>query len=115
MFTVDSANITDKDYPALLTDRQQEVLLFIERNCAEKGYPPTIQEIAQQFGICANAAKDRLKSLQRAGIIRLSPGIARGIALVKQEKRAQDEKHKQRIRAICDRCGYDKYFLVGEE
>ena len=52
------------------TDRQREVLGFIEAKIARDGYPPTIREIGEHLGIRpTNGVTDHLKALQRKGVL----------------------------------------------
>lgn len=69
-----------------LTDRQKEVLDFIQQHVAQKGYPPSIREIGQNFGIkSTNGVRGILQALERKGEIRRSPQLSRGIELVHPE------------------------------
>jgi repressor LexA len=53
-----------------LTQRQQEILDFVSRSIREHGYPPTIREIGEAFGIRSpNGVNDHLKALQRKGYL----------------------------------------------
>jgi len=55
---------------AKLTDRQQEVLDFIQTSIERDGYPPTIREIGAELGIrSTNGVNDHLKALERKGYI----------------------------------------------
>ncbi|NLN93474.1 MAG: transcriptional repressor LexA [Candidatus Hydrogenedens sp.] len=72
-----------------ITPRQAAVLNFIAECIDEHGYPPTIQEIGQRFGIAStNGVFDHLKTLERKGFIersskarsiRLTPKAAAGL------------------------------------
>lgn len=65
-----------------LTARQAEVLAWINKFKAEKGYSPTRKEIAEGMGFkSANAAEDHLQALAAKGALRITPGIARGIVI----------------------------------
>jgi len=50
-----------------LTPRQREILNFIQGFTAERGYPPTVREIAGHFTIDYRAAIDHLRALERKG------------------------------------------------
>jgi repressor LexA len=50
-----------------LTAKQQNVYDFIIAMMEEKGYPPTVREIGDKFGIGPRAVFDHLKALQRKG------------------------------------------------
>ncbi|HXN83016.1 MAG TPA: transcriptional repressor LexA [Myxococcales bacterium] len=53
-----------------LTERQQKILSFIKRSIQEQGYPPTIREIGEAFGIrSTNGVNDHLKALERKGYL----------------------------------------------
>jgi repressor LexA len=69
-----------------LTERQKEVLDFIQKQIAQRGYPPTIREIGENFGIkSTNGVRGILQALERKGEIRRSPQLSRGIELVHPE------------------------------
>jgi len=71
-----------------LTERQREVLEFIRKTVIAKGYPPSIREIGQNFGIrSTNGVRGILQALERKGEIRRSPMLSRGIELVHPETR----------------------------
>ena len=65
-----------------LTSRQEETLKFLTGYQAEKGFPPTVREIAEHFGIYPRAVADHLRSLERKGCIKIHPGKNRGIETV---------------------------------
>src|SRR3982750_137021 len=51
-----------------LTERQEKILAFIKKSIQDQGYPPTIREIGEHFGIrSTNGANDHLKPLERKG------------------------------------------------
>ncbi|HZS36212.1 MAG TPA: transcriptional repressor LexA [Polyangia bacterium] len=53
-----------------LTDRQQAVLDFISLSIERRGYPPTLREIGEQFGIrSTNGVNDHLKALEKKGYL----------------------------------------------
>jgi repressor LexA len=54
-----------------LTERQQQILDFISASIAERGYPPTLREIGEHFGIrSTNGVNDHLKALEKKGHLR---------------------------------------------
>lgn len=60
------------------TTRQLEVLSIIERYAAERGYPPTVRELAQRLGFKSlNGAADHLAALKRKGLLAWTPGMSR--------------------------------------
>src|SRR5215475_8269608 len=53
-----------------LTDRQKEVLDFIQESIAGRGYPPTLREIGERMGIrSTNGVNDHLKALEKKGYL----------------------------------------------
>ncbi len=69
-----------------LTNRQREILEFIESYMSLNGYPPTYREIADFFGIrTPRGVQQHLKALEKKGIIKLSKGKARSIKIVRNQ------------------------------
>ena len=57
--------------PEPLTDRQRQVLDFIEKTVSERGYPPSVREIGQAVGLTSpSTVHSHLSSLQRMGYLR---------------------------------------------
>jgi repressor LexA len=66
-----------------LTDRQEEILQYIQRYIEEQGYPPTIREIGQAFGIrSTNGVNDHLKALERKGYVARGELKSRALTLI---------------------------------
>lgn len=66
----------------LLTDRQQEVLDFLEHELTRTGVMPSTREIQEHFGFASQtAAVNHLKALERKGVIQRLAGKARAVAL----------------------------------
>ena len=66
-----------------LTARQKEVFELIKTTIDATGMPPTRAEIARQLGFrSANAAEEHLKALAKKGVIKMMPGMSRGIQIV---------------------------------
>lgn len=53
-----------------LTDRQREVLEFIQGFTEAQGVPPTVREIGGRFHVTPRAAFDHLRALERKGYLR---------------------------------------------
>ena len=69
----------DKD-ATMLNERAREIHTFIQRYRREHGSAPTIREIGRQFEIAStNGVRYYLNLLERAGYIRRTGGISRGI------------------------------------
>jgi repressor LexA len=60
-------SVTERDE---LTDRQREVLDFIQESIVARGYPPTLREIGERMGIrSTNGVNDHLKALEKKGYL----------------------------------------------
>ncbi len=65
-----------------ITERQQEVLDFISKFTKENGYPPTVREIGEHFGISLRAVQDHIAALQKKGFLSQSQKRARSINIL---------------------------------
>jgi len=64
----------------MLNERARDIYSFIQRFRREKGSAPTIREIGRQFEISStNGVRYYLNLLEKAGYIRRTGGISRGI------------------------------------
>ncbi|MDP6416562.1 MAG: HTH domain-containing protein, partial [Gammaproteobacteria bacterium] len=66
----------------MLTDKQQNVFNFIREQVSRMGFPPSVREIAQMFGISTRAAYDHLRAIEKKGYIRRDPMKPRAIEIV---------------------------------
>jgi len=66
-----------------LTKRQKEILGFLKDYLGERGYSPTLEEIANHFKIASlNAIYKHLKALEERGFIRRLSNQARSIQVL---------------------------------
>lgn len=66
-----------------LTERQAQVLAFIEEFQSGHGYPPTVREVAARFGFRSpRAAHDHMKALEKKGYLRSLPRLPRTLEVV---------------------------------
>jgi repressor LexA len=73
---------------AKLTDRQQQVLGFIEQEQASSGMVPSTREIQAHFGFASQtAAINHLRALEKKGVIQRQAGKARAVAVVSTLRR----------------------------
>lgn len=71
-----------------ITDRQAEILAFIESEVERRGMPPTVREIAARFGMASpNGVWCHLSALRDKGYLKTEPGVARGTKLTAPVKR----------------------------
>lgn len=65
-----------------LTPRQRQVLDFVTDCLNDRGYPPTLREIALHLGVRGTlGASKHLGALERKGMIRKTAGRSRGLSL----------------------------------
>jgi repressor LexA len=66
-----------------LTKRQREVLAFIERYSAERGYPPTVRDIGRALGLASpSTVHAHLAKLETSGALRRDPSKPRALELL---------------------------------
>jgi repressor LexA len=66
-----------------LSQRQLAVLKVITTSVRERGYPPSIREIAQQVGLSSpSSVAHQLATLERKGVLRRDPNRPRAIDVV---------------------------------
>ena len=69
-----------------LTDRQEEILSFIQQFQQECGYPPTLREIGKKFDISSTfGVKRHLDALSKKGYLNIHSNASRGISITKDE------------------------------
>jgi repressor LexA len=85
-----------------LTDRQQQLLHFIEDHLRIHGFPPSIREMADHMGIrSTNGVNDHLKALERKGYIQRGAGLkSRAISLLSRSKRAPSRRAEEPVVAV---------------
>jgi len=67
---------------SFLTPRQREVLEFLKEYISERGYPPTLREVARELGIkWTKGIEKHLQALEKKGYIKRFPG-ARSIEIL---------------------------------
>lgn len=66
-----------------LTPRQSQVLAVVARAVKDKGFPPSVREIAQSVGLSSpSSVKHQLDALEAKGYIRRFPGLPRALEVV---------------------------------
>ena len=66
-----------------VTRRQKELIDFLDRFIEEKGYAPTIEEMAEHFGLRSLATVHKhLTNLQKKGLVRRDSNRSRALELV---------------------------------
>jgi len=68
-----------------LTKKQSLVFDFIQQHREERGYPPTIREIGEKFGLnSTGSVRDYLVALEKKGFISRNNRTSRGIEILKK-------------------------------
>ncbi|HTO01820.1 MAG TPA: transcriptional repressor LexA [Microthrixaceae bacterium] len=63
-----------------ISQRQQEILVFIEKTVGDRGYPPSVREIAESVGLASpSTVHGHLATLQKLGYLRIDPTKPRAI------------------------------------
>lgn len=65
----------------MLTERQHQILQFINQYSRENGFPPSVREVGSHFGICPATVQDHLKALERKGQLQRKPFQSRTLKL----------------------------------
>lgn len=68
-----------------LTDKQQLILNFIKESIADSGFPPTVREIGDKFGITVKGAYDHMKAIEKKGYIKTEHNKSRAIVIMDEE------------------------------
>lgn len=80
-----------------LTDRQKDILSFIEQFRSENGYPPTLREIGKKFEIASTfGVKRHLEALVKKGFIAIESNASRGISFLRNEHESSFDKLNER-------------------
>ena len=70
-----------------ITRRQRDILRFFEEYTQEQGISPTLEEIAQHFGLNKVTIFGHVTELERKGILRRSAkGVSRGLQIVQENE-----------------------------
>lgn len=64
-----------------LTDKQQVILNFIKDSINDSGFPPTVREIGDKFGITVKGAYDHMKAIEKKGYIKTEHNKSRAIVI----------------------------------
>src|SRR5712671_5533709 len=85
-----------------LSERQKNILKYVEEYVDERGYPPSIREIGDRVGISSTSVVDyNLKVLEREGKIRRDREVSRGLELVGSARgRVQSQPRLMRIPVV---------------
>jgi repressor LexA len=84
-----------------LTEKQELILNFIKVYKNQNGYPPTLREIGQQFGISSTfGVKRHLDALVKKGFILIESNASRGIKFIRNQEEEEIISGVNRIPVI---------------
>ena len=78
--------MAEKGSPKKLTEKQDIIFQFIKDTIRESGFPPTVREIGEKFGITVKGAYDHVKAIEKKGYIKTEQNKSRAIVVVDQEE-----------------------------
>ena len=80
MFASSDERSYDRDMVDKISPRQREILVFIESQIVDRGYPPSVREIGEAVGLTSpSTVHTHLNTLERLGFIRRDPTKPRAI------------------------------------
>lgn len=66
-----------------LSSRQERILEYIKKTILEKGYPPTVREIAEEVGLNSpSSVHGQMEALENKGYIKRDPTKPRSIEVI---------------------------------
>jgi repressor LexA len=83
-----------------LTEKQRTILEFLKDFLKDRGYPPSLRDICEHFGIKGpKNARKHLEAIERKGFIKRSPNISRAIEVFSPAKNAVSVPIAGRVKA----------------
>jgi repressor LexA len=74
----------------MLTEKQQAILNFINEYVSENGFPPSVREIGQHFGIYPATVQDHINALERKGHLQKKRFQSRTLSVPASSRPRQD-------------------------
>lgn len=75
----------------MLTEKQQTILDFVDNSVKENGFPPSIREIGQHFGISVATVQDHISALERKGFLQKKRYQSRSLSVPASSRPAGDD------------------------
>ena len=79
------------------TDRQMEIMEFLQRFFQERNTSPTLEEVAQAFGVTKVTIHGHLKGLEERGAIRRTPHLSRAIEILDTDYLPREERSETSV------------------
>jgi len=76
----------------VLTQRQEEILNFINQCVRDNGFPPSVREIGRQFGIYPATVQDHITALERKGYLQKKRFQSRTLSVPSASRRQLDPR-----------------------
>jgi Mn-dependent DtxR family transcriptional regulator len=84
---------------ASFTDRQGQYLAFIDAYTRVQGRPPAEADMQRHFCVTPPSVHQMVLTLERAGLIRRQPGLARSIEVLVDPERLPVLRHPQPVKS----------------
>ena len=84
---------------ASFTDRQGQYLAFIHAYTRVHGRPPAEADMQRHFRVSPPSVHQMVLTLERAGLIRRKPGLARGIEVLVEAERLPVLRSRQPVKS----------------
>jgi len=81
------------------TDRQGRYLAFLDAYTRVHGRPPAETDMQRHFRVSPPSVHQMVLTLERAGLIRRQPGVARSIAVLVAPERLPLLRHPQPVKS----------------
>jgi Mn-dependent DtxR family transcriptional regulator len=88
---------------ASFTDRQGQYLAFIDAYTRVHGRPPAEADMQRHFCVAPPSVHQMVLTLERAGLIRRQPGLARSIEVLVDPERLPVLRHPQPVKSSVQR------------
>jgi SOS-response transcriptional repressor LexA len=85
------------------TDRQGQYLAFIDAYTRVNGRPPAESDIQRRFGVSPPSAHQMVLTLERLGLIRRRPGVARSIEVLLAPEHLPVLRHPEPVKSSVPR------------
>jgi DNA-binding MarR family transcriptional regulator len=85
------------------TDKQGQYLAFIDAYTRVHGRPPAETDMQRHFGVSPPSVHQMVLTLERAGLIRRQPGVARSIAVLVPAEHLPLLRHPQPVNSSVPR------------
>lgn len=86
-----------------LTQKQHQMLIYLEKQMKEQGTIPSLRQAANDFGVSHTAVSQMIKSLEKKGYVQRDGYYSREIRLRQKRKTREQTPHRGREVAVIGR------------